>query len=273
MLKKIMKKLKNLIITTALILSLASCSNNSKKDNKQSETIHQVSLLQGLMLGDYYGSISVKELKQMGDIGIGTFDKLNGELIMTDGVVYRAKGDGTVEVVNDSEVIPFANVTVFDKDESIDLNNVKNLDSLLTILNKKVNDYNSNQYCMVKISGTFNKMNVRSELAQKEPYKPLVDVLKTDQTFFDYEKINGTVVALYMPPYMNTINTTGWHLHFVSEDKTKGGHLLNLEIDKATLSLDYTSDFQMHLPDGEFFKSLDLTVDQDDDIKEVEQGQ
>ena len=269
-----MKKIKSLIIGAALILSAASCSSNvNQKNNQKQETIHQVSLLQGLMLGDYYGSISVKELKQMGNIGIGTFDKLNGELIMTDGVVYRAKGDGTVEVVNDSELIPFANVTMFDNDENVDLNNVKDVDALLTILNKKVNDYNSNQYCMAKITGTFTKMNVRSELAQKEPYKPLVDVLKTDQTFFDYEKINGTVVALYMPPYMNTINTTGWHLHFISEDKTKGGHLLNLEIDKATLTLDYTSDFQMHLPDGEFFKSLDLTVDQEDDIKEVEQGQ
>ena len=269
-----MKKIKGLIVGAALILSAASCSSNAnQKNNQKQETIHQVSLLQGLMLGDYYGSISVKELKQMGNIGIGTFDKLNGELIMTDGVVYRAKGDGTVEVVNDSELIPFANVTMFDNDEKLDLNNVKDVDALLTILNKKVDDYNSNQYCMAKITGTFTKMNVRSELAQKEPYKPLVDVLKTDQTFFDYEKINGTVVALYMPPYMNTINTTGWHLHFISEDKTKGGHLLNLEIDKATLTLDYTSDFQMHLPDGEFFKSLDLTIDQEDDIKEVEQGQ
>ena len=268
-----MRKIKNLILAGALVLALASCGNNSKKDNKESETIHQISLLQGLMLGDYYGSVSVKDLKKMGDVGIGTFDKLNGELIMTDGVIYRAKGDGTVEVVQDSELIPFANVTKFDIDEKVDLNNVEKLDDLLTILDSKVNNYNSNQYCMAKITGTFNKMNVRSELEQKEPYKPLVDVLKTDQTFFNYEKIDGTVIALYMPPYMNTINTTGWHLHFISEDKTKGGHLLNLEIDKATLSLDYTSYFQMHLPDGEFFKSLDLTIDQDDDIKEVEQGQ
>lgn len=270
-----MKKAKYLLSFSLLCLAMASCNSNNKvqTNNNDSETIHQISLLQGLMLGDYYGSISVKELKQMGDTGIGTFDKLNGELIMTDGVVYRAKGDGGVEIVDDSELIPFANVTIFDNDENSDLNNVKDLDDLLTILNNKVNNYNSNQYCMAKITGTFTKMNVRSELAQKAPYKPLVDVLKTDQTFFDYENVEGTVVALYMPPYMNTINTTGWHLHFISKDKTKGGHLLNLEINKSTLSLDYTSNFNMHLPDGEFFKSLDLTIDQEDDIKEVEQGQ
>ena len=74
------------------------------------EVINQVSLLQGLTFGDYTGSVTVAELKKMGDIGIGTFDKLNGELIMLDGVVYRAAGDGSVEVVNDEETIPFADL-------------------------------------------------------------------------------------------------------------------------------------------------------------------
>ena len=76
-----------------------------------SEVINQVSLLQGLTFGDYTGSVTVAELKKMGDIGIGTFDKLNGELIMLDGVVYRAAGDGSVEVVSDEETVPFADVT------------------------------------------------------------------------------------------------------------------------------------------------------------------
>ena len=72
------------------------------------ETIYQVSLLQGLTLGDYNGSVSVADLKANGDTGIGTFDGLNGELIMSDGVVYRGLSDGSVEVVADDETIPFA---------------------------------------------------------------------------------------------------------------------------------------------------------------------
>ncbi len=122
------------------------------------------------------------------------------------------------------------------------------------------------------MDGTFSKMNVRSELPQKEPYKPLVEVLKTDQTFFNYENIEGTVVALYMPPYMGNLNTTGWHLHFISKDKTKGGHVLDLSISSSTITMDQTNGFELYLPNGDYFKSLDLTVDQDDDIKEVEQG-
>lgn len=269
-----MKKAKYLLTFGLLGLSLVSCTSNSKpqSNNYDNETIHQVSLLQGLMLGDYYGSVSVKQLKQMGDTGIGTFDKLNGELIMTDGVVYRAKHDGTIEVVPDDELIPFSNVTKFDKDIEFETKEISNIEEILKTLTENVNAKNSNQYYMVRIDGTFSKMNVRSELPQKEPYKPLVEVLKTDQTFFNYENIEGTVVALYMPPYMGNLNTTGWHLHFISKDKTKGGHVLDLSISSSTITIDQTNGFELYLPDGDYFKSLNLTVDQDDDIKEVEQG-
>ena len=253
-----MKQIKNLFLLSLLALSLTSCSDKNVENSSKydTETIHQVSLLQGLMLGDYYGSISVKELKQMGDTAIGTFDKLDGELIMTDGVVYKAKHDGSIEVVSDDELIPFSNVTKFDKDFELKINQ----------------ETNYNHYYMTKITGTFSKMNVRSEKPQQTPYKPLVDVLKTDQTFFDYENIEGTVVALYMPPYMGTLNTTGWHLHFISKDRKKGGHILNLSISSAVVEMDQTNGFEVYIPEGEYFKSLDLTVDQDDDIKEVEQG-
>ena len=89
------------------------------------ETFFQVSLLQGLTLGDYHGSVSVKELKRKGDIGLGTFDGLDGEMIMLDGSVYKAKGDGTVELADDSETIPFCGITFFDDDESWTVENIE----------------------------------------------------------------------------------------------------------------------------------------------------
>ena len=58
----------------------------------------------------------------------------------------------------------------------------------------------------LEIDGTFAKVNARSEYAQSEPYKPLVEVLETDQTFFDFEGVEGTVVALYCPEYMKELN-------------------------------------------------------------------
>ncbi len=250
----------------------AGVAGASGADSTDREVINQVSLLQGLTFGDYNGSVPVKRLKELGDIGIGTFDGLNGELIMLDGVVYRAAGDGSVEVVADEELIPFSNVTFFDEDESFDISAVESVDDLKALLDEKINALGSNYFYMVRIDGLFKEMNVRSELAQTEPYEPLATVLETDQTFFDYNDINGTVVGLYCPEYMNDINAVGWHFHFISDDRKSGGHILNLKVDNAKVGVDKTNGFSMILPDNEMFTDFDLTIDQSEDIKKVETG-
>ena len=126
---------------------------------------------------------------------------------------------------------------------------------------------------MVKIEGTFNKMQVRSELPQTQPYKPLAKVLETDQTVFNYDNIKGTIVGLYCPNYMDKLNAKGWHFHFISDDKTKGGHILELAFDSANASIDRTDEFAMILPDNDMFNNFDLSVDQSSDIKKVETGE
>ena len=286
-----MRKTKSIMMLLAVmgLGCLAACSSPVAESGKDSssaepvavvdtaqtsspdrETLFQVSLLQGLTLGDYFGSVPVSTLKQKGDIGLGTFDALNGELVMVDGIVYRAAGDGTVEVVPDDELIPFADVTCFDADEVQTVENISNYDALRELLNAKVSSAGGNRFYVIRIDGTFREMNVRSEYRQEKPYQPLADVLEHDQTFYDYENITGTVVGLYCPPYMDRLNATGWHLHFISADRTKGGHVLGLNIDSATLSYDCTDGFQMLLPETGMFAGFDLTVDQSEDIEKVE---
>ncbi|WP_028506167.1 acetolactate decarboxylase [Ruminococcus sp. FC2018] len=269
---------KKMLMCALALAMLTSCGDSSssseiKKDETPKadrETIYQVSLLQGLTLGDYYGSVSVKELKQKGDTGIGTFEGVNGELIMVDGTVYRAKSDGSIEAAPDDETIPFANVTFFDTDEKQDISGIANIADIKKLLDEKVEKLGKNQFYMVRIDGTFKKMHARSELKQEQPYKPLAEALKTDQREFSWDNIEGTVVALYCPQYMKDLNAAGWHLHFVSKDKKYGGHVLDLDIDSAELKIDCTQGFNMQLPNTEKFPSLDLTKDQSDDIKKVE---
>ena len=271
------KKLIGLGMAVAVSVSVTACGslgavNTSESKLSEREVINQVSLLQGLTFGDYNGSLSAKEVKSMGDIGIGTFDGLNGELIMLEGVIYRAAGDGSVEAVDDAETIPFCDVTFFDCDETGTLTGIRNLSELKEALDQKVSELGKNRFYFIRIDGTFDEMNVRSELAQTKPYEPLAKVLETDQTFFDYSDVKGTVVGLYCPDYMDKLNAAGWHFHFVSDDRKSGGHILDLQFDSADLKWDYTDGFSMVLPENETFNGFDLTVDQSDDIKKVETG-
>lgn len=268
------KNAKHIFLLALSVMLIGSTARASESvDDTTREVINQVSLLQGLTFGDYNGSIPVSRLKELGDTGIGTFNALNGELIMLDGVVYRAAHDGMIEVVADEETIPFANVTFFDADEEMALKNIENVNALKEQLDQKIQEIGKNRFYMIKAEGSFDTMEVRSELPQTEPYKPLAQVLETDQTFFSYQDISGTVVGLYCPEYMNDINAVGWHFHFISDDKEAGGHVLDLSAESLEVTLDCTDGFAMTIPDNEMFHDFDLTVDQSDDIKKVETGE
>ena len=283
-------KLTAALLAAMMISSFAGCSQqnsteSSKPESAESskpestaaaavsqdtETIYQVALLQSLTQGYYDGIIKVSELKEHGDTGIGTFEGVNGEMIVIDGKVYQALGDGSVQEAADDETVPFSNVTFFDSDVSVDLKDIKDMASFKSELDKTVNDKGKNMFYMVKVSGTFEKMYVRSEIKQEKPYKSLDKALETDQREFNYENIKGTVVGLYCPDYMGGLNAAGWHFHFISDDRTKGGHILELNFKEAKAELDITPSFDMSLSDNGDFQGMELAKDVNDAIKKVE---
>lgn len=262
--------MKKLVIALLLSLALAVNAPAHEVPAEKSDRLFQVALLQSLMQGEYDGVVTVGELKEYGDTGIGTFQGVNGEMIVLDGTVYRAVWDGSVEVAPDDETVPFSNVTFFDADIKAENVNASSMSELKSILNSIVRKHGRNQFYMVKVTGLMPSILVRSELAQKEPYKPLSDALKTDQREFTYKDIRGTVVALYCPDYMDGLNTPGWHLHFISEDRQKGGHVLELSVKDGLLELDIISEFAMVVPNRESFNGKGLSINMKEAIQQVE---
>lgn len=269
-----MKKRATVLLAAAMLLSLSACAQQPAQTPaapvQDTETIYQVALLQSLTQGYYDGIINVSDLKTHGDIGIGTFEGVNGEMIVLDGKVYQALSDGSVQEAADTETVPFSNVTFFDSDVTVDMTEIENMAAFKSALDKTVSEKGKNMFYMIKVNGTFEKMLVRSELKQEKPYKTLDKALETDQREFNYENIAGTVVGLYCPDYMSGLNAAGWHFHFISDDKTKGGHILELSFKKAKAELDITPSFDLALSDNADFQSMELAKNVDDAIKKVE---
>ena len=236
-------------------------------DPADHEAVYQAALLQSLAQGYFDGTISVGELKQFGDTGIGTFD---GEMIVLDGTVYRAAADGTVNAVEDDVTVPFANITFFEEDGSITIENATDIQVLMGYLNEVVAANGKNLFYMVKVTGTFSDILVRSEPKQEKPYRLLDEALAADQVEYEYTDINGTLVGLFCPVYMKGLNSAGWHFHFISDDLTKGGHVLQVSIASAQASYDITGNFRLFLPDNEEFQGINLGRDMDDVIKNAE---
>lgn len=269
------------LMTGSLAMPLMAATTNQPAEDTTTkvttqfinrENIYQVSELNALMLGYYDGLVSVGDLLKNGDTGIGTFHTLDGEMIVLDGKVYKAKADGTVEKQANDTTIPFGAVTYFDKDlELKDLKDITNIEDLKKTLDDAIakNNNNKNIFYVTKIKGNFNFVHVRSVPGQEKPYKPLNEIAAT-QPEFTYENVSGTIVALRCPDYVEGINLPGWHLHFISDDETKGGHLLDMSLKLGDAQIDYTSSFSMVLPETEDFAKLNLTENLSQKTQQVE---
>ena len=192
-------------------------------------------------------------------------------MIALDGKMYQALGDGTVVVATDDTIIPYATLTFFDKDIEVKLEKVADKAEFEKLLNEAVLANGTNSFYMVKLETTFASILFRSEYGSKEPYPTLVEALKGKQTEFTEKNIKGTLVGLFCPSYMGELNTPGWHFHFISEDRKKGGHILELSLKNATAYLDKTDKFTMLLHDDPNFHKMNLSKDMSKDIKSAEQ--
>ena len=272
---KIMKKSLFLYaIIAAMVLCVVSCDERAHavKDTTNNDTMFQSATLQSLMIGNYYGYISVGDLRSHGNHGLGTFENIDGEMIILNDTVFQARFDGSVSVASDSTMVPFAVATHFDNDINFTVKNIPSLDSLLNILTAHINESGQNLIYAVKIDvKNCNVVKARSELPQQKPYKPLAEALKTDQREFTFNNVSGTIVGVYFPAYMSQLNAVGWHCHFITSDRTHGGHLFDISFsDTATVQLDPTPAFSLFMPEEKTFANTALDKDLSKEIEAVE---
>jgi len=72
--------------------------------------------INALVEGFYVENTTMALIKEQGDFGLGTFNYLDGEMVILDGNVYQIRSDGNVYSVKDDEQSPFACVTFFSPD-------------------------------------------------------------------------------------------------------------------------------------------------------------
>ena len=183
-------------------------------------TLFQTSTIDALLAGVYDGHISCLRLLKHGDFGIGTFDQLDGEMVVLEGTIYQVKGDGKVYKPDLNGKTPFAAMCDFNPEKTISINTHTDYKRLETLIDEAAP--NQNLFYAIRVTGQFRSMKTRSVPAQKKPYPPLKEVTP-NQPEFDMNNVFGTIVGFRCPPYVNGINVPGYHLHFISRDRTQGG--------------------------------------------------
>jgi acetolactate decarboxylase len=89
---------------------------------REHHVLFQASTIAALLDGAYEGDLSFAELARHGDLGLGTLDGLDGEMVALDSRFYRADVDGVVGEIDPATKTPFAVVARFEPriDERID---------------------------------------------------------------------------------------------------------------------------------------------------------
>ena len=258
-----MKAIKYLLLIMLLVIAISGYSYPQEDE----DVLFQASTINALLEGVYDGEITYGELAQYGDFGIGTFNSLDGEMIGLEGKFYQIKADGIAYQVDDSMRTPFAAVTFFEADKmvlsdrALDQRQLEQyLDGLLPT---------KNIFYAFKIEGIFRYIKARSVPRQNKPYPPLVEAAK-NQSIFEFYNVKGTIAGFRCPIYLEEINVPGYHLHFITDDRKTGGHLLECEVQNIEIEIDYTSKFCMALPENAEFYAVNLEEEKQQELEKVE---
>ncbi|WP_026389718.1 acetolactate decarboxylase [[Acholeplasma] multilocale] len=190
--------------------------------------IYMYSSIANLANGNYDGEIQYKELFQKGDHGLGTFDRLDGEMLAIDGEYFKLTSDGNAEKVNPNSTTPYAAVCNFKPNCTKSGLTLEDEDKLSNMVNEYIEVNGSQNIYAIKIIGWFEEVNTRAVAKQFKPYKKL-NIASKEQTIHSIVKEQGTIFGFVTPKYLNTLSVEGMHLHFINEDKNKGGHLFNFK--------------------------------------------
>ncbi|MBT5926867.1 MAG: acetolactate decarboxylase [Verrucomicrobia bacterium] len=221
----------------------------------EEDAVFQYSTLGALLVGVYEGDLTFGELMMHGNHGLGTFQGVDGELIITDGKAYKVRVDGNAYEVAMDEKTPFAVTTFFEPDLVIDLEHVTSFQDFQNQVDAVIPS--QNQIYSMRIKGAFNTLTTRSVPVQNRPYPSLTEVVAA-QTEFQFSNISGTMVGFLLPGYVANINASGHHLHFIDSDRTTGGHVLDFSADNIRVELDICSRLSVDIPENSDFQEANL---------------
>jgi acetolactate decarboxylase len=231
-------------------------------------TLFQTSTINALLEGVYDGDMLVATLRQHGDFGLGTLNGLDGEMVQVDGRVFQVRSDGKARSVPDDARVPFADTTFFDANRSVTVNKPLSFNELATYLDTLLPSRNI--FYAIRIEGTFASLKTRSVPRQAKPYPRLAEVVKTQPTF-EFHHQRGVMVGFWTPAYAAGLNVPGYHFHFLTADRTRGGHVLECTLGRVKISVDDTPRFSLDLPHTREFRSAVLHPRRPGDLKKVEE--
>jgi len=209
--------------------------------------VFQTSTFAALLDGKFEGDVSFAELAGHGDLGLGTFDAIDGEMLCVDGEFWRCDVEGNAHPVEPERRTPFACLVRFEPTHTFELAEPAEWEELVAELDRRLGA--PEQVHAVRIDGRFASVHARSVAGQSKPYPAMTEIVKA-QHVFDLTDVEGTMVGFRFPDFATGLNVPGYHLHFITADRARGGHVLAAAPAGVTIAVDDETEIRVELPAG-----------------------
>jgi acetolactate decarboxylase len=210
------------------------------------DTLRQYATITSLAAGKFDGNITIATLRSWGNFGLGTFNGLDGEMVVLDGQIYRVAHNGTVSIPDDDVRSPFAQIVAFSPDATFSLENIPDMTSLHRHLGIRIAGEEGRIHAF-RVHGTFSSLTLRSVARQSPPF-PLLSRAIEGQNTFHLADIDGTLVGFRFPKTCASVGPAVYHFHFISDDRQHGGHVLEAAIHRAEADVDTLRHLRLELP-------------------------
>ncbi|RFU78253.1 alpha-acetolactate decarboxylase [Trichoderma arundinaceum] len=226
--------------------------------------LYQYSVVSALMEGLGETGLPYKDLVSHGNHGLGTFRRMAGEMICLDNEVYQMKSDGSIVTIDSSagtDVAPFAMVTQFQPSvtTSFAFDDKQGFSDALSALFPK----SKNRYLAFRVDGLFQSVAVRTADGQRFPHEKLRELHKR-QTTYEFTNVRGSLIGFRSPEFLQGVSVAGDHLHFISDERDRGGHVLDCKsAGDVQVSASILSNIHLELPDDNDYNEAELTLDSD----------
>ena len=206
-----------------------------------------------LVEGLFEQPTTLAELRAHGDLGIGTFNDLDGEMILLDGRFWRADAGGRVVEMPPDTRTPFAAATFFTGDTADEIDDPAGRDVFELVQGLLPSE---NMLYALRVDGEFARVHARS-VPRQEAGRPLVEVTR-HQPEFSFEGMAGSLAGFFTPAYLGAVAVPGLHLHFVDASRTRGGHALSARLTRGVVRIQHVPRLTLALPVTLDFLTLDL---------------
>jgi acetolactate decarboxylase len=207
----------------------------------------QVHTIASIVEGRYDGEVTVGELRGRGSFGIGTLQGLDGELVVVDGELWNIGPDGIAHVPPDDALVPFAALVELDDPTTFALDGPLPRAAFETEVSARLPE--SDACWAVVARGRFSSVRFRSVARQHPPYRPLDEVLATDQTFLEGGDLDAILVGFCFPDWASDVELPGYHLHMLTTDHATGGHVHDFVADRLDVTVSRCRSMHLEVPD------------------------